>query len=303
MISQTVISESPDRLKGMLFGVIAAVTYGMNPLFTLPLYREGLSPDSVLFYRYAFGILLLVCWSVLRKIPLSVPLKDIPLLLFGGLLMACSSLFLFLSYQKMDAGIASTLLFTYPILTVIFMTLFFHEKTCWGKILSILLATSGVGVLCRSENGAVLNLTGVFLVFMSSLSYAIYLVSVKVTRMKLYSPEILAFYSILFGFPLFLIRLDFGTNIQALSTPLSWLCTCSLALFPTIISLAATAASIHLAGPTATAVLGALEPATAVFIGVLIFHEPLTFRLLIGLLLIGSAAILCAFDSEKFSSA
>ena len=38
-----------EKTKGVLYGAVAAATYGMNPLFALPLYEEGMSPDSVLF--------------------------------------------------------------------------------------------------------------------------------------------------------------------------------------------------------------------------------------------------------------
>ena len=39
-----------------MLGAIAAATYGMNPLFALPLYKAGMDPDSVLFFRYLFAI-------------------------------------------------------------------------------------------------------------------------------------------------------------------------------------------------------------------------------------------------------
>ena len=54
-----------NKAKGFVCGAVAAATYGMNPLFTLPLYKEGLSVDSVLFYRYAFAVLIL---GILMKI-------------------------------------------------------------------------------------------------------------------------------------------------------------------------------------------------------------------------------------------
>ena len=42
------------KAKGYVLGAIAAATYGMNPLFALPLYKAGMNPDSVLFFRYLF---------------------------------------------------------------------------------------------------------------------------------------------------------------------------------------------------------------------------------------------------------
>ena len=43
------------KLKGYAYGVLASVSYGLNPLFALPLYGAGLLVDSVLFYRYMFA--------------------------------------------------------------------------------------------------------------------------------------------------------------------------------------------------------------------------------------------------------
>ena len=47
------------KAKGYILGSIAAASYGMNPLFALPLYKAGMDPDSVLFFRYLFAIPLL----------------------------------------------------------------------------------------------------------------------------------------------------------------------------------------------------------------------------------------------------
>ena len=44
------------KAKGYILGSIAAASYGMNPLFALPLYKAGMNPDSVLFFRYLFAI-------------------------------------------------------------------------------------------------------------------------------------------------------------------------------------------------------------------------------------------------------
>ena len=48
----------------------------------------------------------------------------------------------------------------------------------------------------------------------------------------------------------------------------------------------------HYIGSTSTAILGALEPVTALFFGVLLFHEKLTPRLMVGILMIITAVTL-----------
>ncbi len=54
-----------NKTKGFIYGAIAAASYGMNPLFALPLYAAGMSVDTVLFYRYAFAVIVL---GVLMKL-------------------------------------------------------------------------------------------------------------------------------------------------------------------------------------------------------------------------------------------
>lgn len=103
------------KAKGYLLGAVAAATYGMNPLFALPLYKAGMDPDSVLFFRYLFAIPLLGIMLKARGRDFKLHRREIVPLVLLGLLVALSSLSLFLSYNYMDAGIASTLLFVYPI--------------------------------------------------------------------------------------------------------------------------------------------------------------------------------------------
>lgn len=176
-----------NRLKGFTYGAVAAASYGMNPLFALPLYGAGMSVDSVLFYRYFFAVVMLGILMKVKKQSFALKKADILPLAVMGLLFSFSSFFLFESYNYMDAGIASTILFVYPVL--------------WANVLS-------------------------------------------------------------------------------------------LALFPTIISLVLMTLSIHLIGSTPAAILGALEPVTALFFGVVVFGEQLTPRIMLGILMILTAVTL-----------
>ncbi len=280
------------KTKGYILGAIAAATYGMNPLFTLPLYEAGMDPDSVLFFRYLFAIPVLGIMLKARGRSFRLKRNEILPLLVMGLLVSLSSLSLFQSYNYMEAGIASTLLFIYPILVALIMTLCFKEKLSFQTILCILLALIGIGLLYKGENGTTLNLTGVSLVMVSSLSYAIYIVSVNRPKLKDIATLKLTFYVLLFGLFLFFVRVDFGQSLHWAGTWYHWSNLLALAIFPTAISFLCTTQSIQYIGSTPTAILGALEPLTAVFFGVTIFGESLTFRLLCGILMIITAVTL-----------
>ena len=281
-----------NKTKGFILGAIAAASYGMNPLFTLPLYSAGMSVDTVLFYRYSLAVIVLGIMMKIQKQSFAIKRVDVLPLCIMGLLFAFSSLFLFMSYNYMDAGIASTILFVYPVLVAIIMAVVFKEKVSPITMFSIALAFVGISMLCKSPGGQTLSLVGITFVFLSSLSYAIYIVGVNRSSLKDMPIAKLTFYVLLFGLSVYVVRLQFCTELQVIPTPMLWINAVSLAVFPTVISLVTMTKAIHYIGSTPTAILGALEPVTALFFGVLVFGEQLTPRIILGILMVITAVTL-----------
>lgn len=286
------------KAKGYVLGAVAAATYGMNPLFALPLYEAGMNPDSVLFFRYLFAIPVLGIMLKARGRSFKLKKQEILPLIIMGLLVALSSLTLFQSYNYMEAGIASTLLFVYPIMVALIMAILFKEKLTIQTILCIMLALGGIGLLYKGGDGNTLNLTGIMLVMVSALSYAIYIVSVNRPKLKDIATLKLTFYVLLFGLSLFFVRVDFGQSLHVVDTWYLWGNLVALAIFPTAISFLCTTQAIQYIGSTPTAIHGALEPLTAVFFGVTVFGESLTLRLSCGILMIILAVTLIIAGSN-----
>ncbi|MGJ0352458.1 DMT family transporter [Aliarcobacter cryaerophilus] len=279
------------QTKGVILAIISAICYGMNPLGALFLYEEGLNVNSVIFYRFIFASILLAIFMLIKKDSFYLKFKEIILLAFLGLLFGISAISLFNSFLYMDAGLASTVLFIYPIFVAIIMALFFKEKNSIITILSIIFAFLGVVLLYESDGANVSNF-GIFLVIVSSLCYAIYIVIInqylKISALKV------TFYSMLFCTITILIHsfFDSSLNIMPLVNFNMWFYTIFLALVPTIISLLFLIKAIQLIGSTSASILGALEPLTAVLIGVYVFNEKITFWLVIGILFILFGVIL-----------
>lgn len=258
----------------------------MNPLFALPLYKAGMDPDSVLFFRYLFAIPLLGIMIKARGRSFKIQRKETFPLIIMGLLVALSSLTLFLSYNYMAAGIASTLLFVYPIMVALIMAMVFKEKLALQTIVCMLLALGGIGLLYKSEDGSTLSLIGTLLVFASSLSYAIYIVGINQTSLKNVATLKVTFYVLLFGLSLFVARLLYSGVLNTPDQWYLWANLLALAVFPTAISFLCTTGAIQYIGSTPTAILGALEPVTAIFFGIAVFGESLTVRESFGLVMI-----------------
>lgn len=288
------------KVTGAIYGATAAACYGMNPLFTLPLYAANIGVNSVLCYRYVLAVILLWGWlKFFKKTSFKIDRTEFIPLLTMGLIFSFSSFTLFKSYTYMDAGIASTLLFIYPILVAILMILFFKEKIRSSTIISLILMTIGITMLYNGKPGECLNIKGVLLVFLSALSYAVYIIGIKtIPKLSNMNADKLIFYVMLFGSFIYIYNLDFFTKLEIINTPLLWLNAIALALLPTIISLAAMTESIKLIGATPAAILGALEPVTALFFGVAVFHEHLTVRIVMGIAAILTAVILIILKKD-----
>ena len=288
---------------GILNGMIAAISYGTNPLFALPLYAQGIKVNSVLFYRYAFAIMIYFIWvKFVKKVNLKLSKTEILILCFLAILFSLSSLTLFDSFNYIDAGIACTILFIYPVLVAVIMTIFFKEKLNKTTVFSIILTTFGISLLYNGENGVTLNPKGICIIFLSAILYALYIVGIKKIKIIQHINRYkLSFYIMFFGLLVYIFNLKFCTQLQILTEPKQWLLVLGLSLFPTIISLETINISIKLIGSTLTAILGALEPLTAIFFGVLIFHEQLTIKIIAGVCLILSGVFLVVLDKSKAS--
>ena len=275
-----------NRTKGYILAAISAATYGMNPLFALPLYADGMAVDSVLFFRYLFALPMVALLLCSRGQRFKVQKKEILPMIMVGIFFVLSSITLFRSYHYMDSGIASTILFIYPVMVALIMALFFKEKIKLGTWLCIAMATAGIGLLYKAPSGATLSVVGVLLVLGSALAYTLYIITVNKTVLKDVPSVKITFYVILTGLVVFAAAVVFQGELHTPTKWYLWGDLLAFALLPTVISMLCATKAIVYVGSTATAILGALEPLTAVFVGVTLFGESLTARSVAGLLLI-----------------
>ena len=250
------------KLKGFAAALLAAIFYGTNPLGTLQLYADRMNPSSVLVYRYAFATLMFLIWMAAKREVLTIKWGTAIRLAILGTLMSMSSATLYLSFRYMDAGVASTILFSYPIMVAVLMVVFYHEHMTWSTTLCILMAVSGIALLYHGKGGVTLSTVGVSLVILSSLLYAFYIIGVNQTHTKL-SPVKLTFWIVFFGFIALLVyTLFIGEPLEPLRTPLEWASALQLALLPTVLSLYFINIAIEHIGSTPTAIMGAAMAAS-----------------------------------------
>lgn len=274
------------RLKGYIYGCISSATYGLIPLFALPLLKEGIRYDSILFYRFLCAALLLGLLLLIKKESFRIKKEELLPLVILGLLFALSAQFLFWAYSYLSIGIASTLLFLYPVFVAILMAVLFKEKISFISQVAIIIAFLGILLLSKNDGGKNVNVLGIVLILSSAISYALYIIVVNKSRVQQMSGNKLTFYALFFSSIFFLFKSQLTGGLQPLQDATSIARIFALAFLPTVISCVAMVYSIRYVGSTTTAVLGALEPVTAVIIGIIVFNETFTPNLAIGILFI-----------------
>lgn len=290
------------KFKGYILAAIAAASYGTNPAFAIPLYEQGMTPTCVLLFRYIMSLPILLAMMAWRRQSLKIERCQIFPVAILGVLMAISSLGLFESYRYMNAGVASTLLFMYPVMVAVMMSFFFHEKFKPATGLCLVIMTGGLVLLMRSDGDSGFSVVGFLFVFISSLTYALYLVMTNVSQKIKDIPTVkLLFYQLLVGSMVFVAMLGIGDPLTIPHGINGWFNVCALALFPTAISLCCTTMAIHWIGSTPTAIFGALEPVTAVLLSVLFLGQTLEVNEIAGgvLIIIATMIVIVADQVDK----
>ena len=291
------------KFKGYVFAAFAAAAYGTNPAFAIPLYESGMNPNSVLLFRYCLGIPILAILMGMRGLHFELKKDELIPVFVLGVLAALSSLTLFESYNYMNSGIASTLLFVYPIMVALIMTFFFKESFRYSLIICFIFMGVGLVLLMRPNGNESINTHGFLLVMMSALTYAIYIVLVNGSKAISRIPTTkLLFYVLICGSSVFLFKIAVGTELTLPAKAVGWYNLIALAIIPTVLSLACTSAAIHIIGSTATAIFGALEPVTAVVLSVAFLGQSISMQEIAGglLIIIATTIVVTSHSVDKF---
>lgn len=284
---------------GILCAILSAVCYGTNPFGALPLYEEGVNTATVLSHRFGLAVILLAVIMLIKRIDFKVTRREFKVLFSLGILFAASSITYYQSFHFMDAGIASTILFVYPVMVAVIMALFFKEKVTSMTVMAIVLSLVGIGLLYKGGARVSLSVIGIVLCILSSLAYAIYIIVVNQSSIQMSSFKV-TFYAMLVC-EITLILYSFTSPelyLHVLPSPRAWSFAVWLSIVPTILSLVFMTVAVNHVGATPTAILGALEPLTAVTIGVLVFGETLTPRLVVGIIFILFAVMLVVLGKD-----
>ncbi len=290
-----------DSLIGYIAGIVTGVTYGLNPLFAMPLMNAGAPVENILFFRYGLSVLILGCWLLAKHESFRVSGKQLVRLLILGACFTMSSLFLFEAYRLIPSGMATTIVFLYPVLVALIMV-FMRVYPTWQVWFSIILTFIGVFVLSRNDGTHVIQTKGIVIAAASALAYAMFIVIVNRSKaIRKVSNTLLTFYALIVGTIVFMVKALAGGHslLLGISGFSAWGNLLGLAVLPTIVSTATLALATRKIGAAKASVLGVFEPITAILVGALAFGEPVTMNVLIGIGLTMAAVTFMIVSSNK----
>lgn len=284
-------------MNGIFYACISSASFGFSPLFSIGLLAAGLSNSDVLSYRWALAAIVLMVYAAVKRKTLRINSLDEAwkIALLSGL-RALTSVTLLIGYANIASGIASTINFMYPVIVVFWMMLVHGEQKSWINlaaialsILGVYLMASGDGLKIEGGNTAL----GLACSIISAVSFAAYYILMKRTRAdKIEVVKFTTWIMIMCAVYFIIGGLIVDGGITLVHDGKLWLYILGLALWSTMISNFTGVKAVRRIGPTLTSILGALQPLTAVILGVLFLDEHLGFKSIAGIVLILTAVLM-----------
>ena len=282
------------RLNGIFYAVISSASFGFSPLFSLGLLAAGLTNFDVLAYRWGIAGLVLMIYAMAKKKSLRpTSFGETWKMILLSSLRAITSVTLLIGYANISSGIASTLNFMYPVIVALTMMFVFGEHKSLKDIGAIAVSIFGVYLLASGDSLVVEGgntKLGLTCSLISAFSFAAYYILMKKLRAdKIEVVKFNTWVTLLISIYFIACAFIFEGNLTLITGGKNWMYMLGLGLWSTMISNFTGVKAVRRIGPTMTSILGALQPVTAVILGVTFLHEHLYMKSMIGIIL-----ILCA---------
>lgn len=288
------------RVKGYIYIIISGILFGCMPLYAKILYSNGCTPLSLVFYRFLMAIPFL--YIICRKAGIDIrvtkmELRDLSLISVFG--YSATPILLYSSYNFIPSGLSTSLHFIYPVVVNIACIVIYKERLDIIKILCAFFCTAGIFLFLNDLDIVENSHIGIILAIASGLTYSYYMVALErnsVGDMNTY--KVIFYLCIISAAVLFVYNIILDTLVMEFN-PIIWL---ALLLFSLVISIGAVYSfqkGLSIIGAQSTSILSTTEPITSVIIGILVFKEPATFKIILGIAAIVLSVILLALNEKR----
>lgn len=290
------------NFQGILYAIISSATFGLVPLFSIPLLHTGMASPAILFYRMGLSAAMMGLLAFVMRRDLRISGRDFGMLLLLSLAYASTSLGLLYSYNYIPSGVSTTINFLYPLVVTIVMTLFFREKSSVWVLVAVFVSLVGVALLAWGDAGHHNPVRGISFAGATVVTYAVYIIGLMKSRVARLDSLVAAFYVLTFSAAIFMLFALSTSGIVLVNNWPDWRNLLLLALLPTVLSNLTLVLAIKQIGSTMTSILGSMEPLTAVLVGVVHFGERFNIDAAAGLVLVITAVIIVILQTRHAPS-
>lgn len=277
---------------GVLYAIASSATFGLIPLFSIPLLSSGIGSPTILCYRFIVAAIIMAVVLLFTKRNLLLHAKQLGVTVLLSVLYSLTAILLIESYKYIPSGVATTIHFLYPLAVTLSMSWLFGERTTTTTYIAVVVSLVGVALLAWGDHTQGDFQRGVTLALLTVVTYAAYIVGVMRSSASSIDSLVLTFYVLVIGAGLFFIYAVATTGIEYVHRWSDWRDLIMLALVCTVLSDYTLILAIKRIGSTLTSILGSMEPLTAVVVGVLYFGEQFDSSSVAGLILIITAVVL-----------
>ena len=287
-------------IRGIIYALISSITFGLLPFFSIPVKEQGMSTETLMFYRFFVSAIIYGIYLFFRKANFKLSKKNIrDIILIGGAGYGLTGLTLVSSYDYIPSGIGTTIGFQFPVMISIFMWLFYKEKLQKTIYISLALSLLGVFLLSYSPDHGLVSGYGIFLLTITNLMYSMYIIGVNKSSMKEIDSSVLTFYVISISMILCLALSIIRGTLIPIPSLMAGSNILFMSIFSTIIANLTLILAIKAIGSTITALLSPLEPVTAIIIGIIVFNENINIQIITGVIIIILAVVLIILNGKK----
>lgn len=289
-----------NSTKGYLSGIMAGMSFGLIPLFAIPVLDSGLDNVSVLLYRFLFGSMGLLCLLLMQKTSMKITFGELARISLLSLFYIGTAITTLKSYEYLSSGVATALVYTDPVWCALIGLLFFRDKLSIKTMSALVITIAGVMLLADVFTETIhLSLLGVMWGLLSGLTYALYLIFLPRLNLGRIANLKLTFYVFFISMIMMAVyQVVIGGGIGTVHKPGLWINLVLLGLIPTALSNICVTTALRLIDSTAVALLGAFEPVTAMIIGICALGDPFKATYIIGAGLILTAVFILTAKSK-----
>lgn len=271
---------TPHAASGLLFAVLGAIAFSGKAIIVKLAYRHGVDAVTLIMYRMLFALPLfaLMAWWSSRGQPALTRRDWLGVLGLGFSGYYLASFLDFAGLAFISASLERLIIYLTPTLVLLLSLLLFGRKVQPVQLLGMAVSYAGVLLVFGQEATAEGRdvAWGSLLVFLSAISYALYLTYSGELVQRLGSLRLVGLATsvacVLCLLQFVLLR---PLNAASVALPVIWLSLLNATLC-TAVPVLLVMMAIERIGAGATAQIGMVGPVSTILMGVLVLGEPFT---------------------------